>query len=173
MKGAIVNCLQDLVVSKFGKDKWEAAMKQAKFEDHSIFLAIQDVDDAKVLNLVGAVCSVLNISLTQAADAFGEHWMCSYAPKNYHPFFNGINTAKDFLLRMDAVHTITTKNVPNAHPPRFDYTWENSRTLVMKYNSHRDLIDFMVGLIKGVGKYFKENLDVTKESENSVRVVFP
>jgi len=82
MKGAIINCLEELVVNGFGKDKWEAAFEKAGFEKNTFFLSIQDIDDAKVLKkLVGAVCSVLNISLPQAADAFGEYWRCTYAPE--------------------------------------------------------------------------------------------
>ncbi len=173
MKGAIINCLQELVVNSFGKDKWETALEKAGFEKHTVFLTIQDIDDASVLKLVGAVCSVINISLPQAADAFGEYWMCTYAPKNYDVFFAGIKSAKDFLLKMDKVHHVTTATVPNAHPPRFDYSWENDKTLIMKYKSPRNLIDFMVGLIKGVGKRFNENLAISRIGENSVRIVFP
>ncbi len=43
----------------------------------------------------------------------------------------------------------------------------------MTYKSKRGLIDFLVGLIKGVGKYFKENLEVTKLGNNKVKIVFP
>ena len=43
----------------------------------------------------------------------------------------------------------------------------------MKYNSPGNPIDFMVGLIKGVGKHFKEKLAVSRLAGNSVRIVFP
>jgi hypothetical protein len=173
MKGTIINCLQELVVNSFGKDKWEAALEKAGFEKYTFFLATQDIDDAKGLKLVSAVCSVLNISLPQAADAFGEYWMCTYAPKNYDIFFSGIKSAKDFLLKMDKVHQVATATIPNAHPPKFDYSWENDKTLIMKYKSPRNLIDFMVGLVKGVGKHFNENLGISKGADDSIRIVFP
>lgn len=43
----------------------------------------------------------------------------------------------------------------------------------MEYKSHRNLIDFMIGLIKGVGKYYHEELQITKLAANRVRIVFP
>jgi hypothetical protein len=43
----------------------------------------------------------------------------------------------------------------------------------MKYKSHRNLIDFLVGLIKGVGKFYKEDLKVTKLTNDKVEIVFP
>ncbi len=172
MKGVIVNCLKDLVTEKFGKDKWAQALEKVGIDKDAFFLATQDVDDGAVLKVVGSVCSVLNISLPQAADAFGEYWMCTYALKIYKPFYNGVATAKDFLLKMDHVHHTATVSIPNARPPRFEYSWENNKTLIMKYKSHRGLIDFLVGLIRGVGKYFKENLNVSKLGEDKVKIVF-
>lgn len=91
----------------------------------------------------------------------------------YRPYFIGVKTAKEFLLKMDSVHAKTTRNMPNAHPPRFEYEWEGEKTLIMKYKSQRGLIDFMVGLIKGVGKHYNEELKVTKLGGDKVRVIFP
>ncbi len=173
MKGVIVNCLKELVTEKFGKDKWEAALEKAGLEKKSTFLVTQDIDDGVVLKVVGSTCDVLNISLQQAADAFGEHWACSYAPNIYKSYYHGVKTAKDFLLKMDEVHRMTTESIPNARPPRFEYSWENDKTLIMKYKSHRGMVDFLVGLIKGVGKYFKESLKVSKLSADKVKIVFP
>jgi hypothetical protein len=173
MKGVIVNCLSELVKEKFGEDKWEEALEKAGLNKRTAFLATEDVDDQLVLKVINAVCETLNISLQQAADAFGEYWMCNFAPKIYSVYYDGVNSAKDFLMRMDYVHQVSTKNIPDARPPRFEYEWIDEKTLIMKYNSKRGLIDFMIGLIKGVGKYYKEDLKVTKLSNESVKIVFP
>jgi len=74
---------------------------------------------------------------------------------------------------MDSVHAAVTKSVPNSHPPRFEYEWKNEKTLIMKYKSQRGLIDFVVGLAKGVGKLYGENLKVTKIGNDKVEIVFP
>ena len=74
---------------------------------------------------------------------------------------------------MDYVHATVIKNVPNAQPPRFEYEWLDDKTLIMKYKSRRRLIDFMVGSIKGVGKYYKEDLRVTKLGNDKVKIIFP
>ncbi len=171
MKGVIPNCLGQLVVNKFGKDKWEAALKLAGLEKNSTFLATQDVPDAAVLKVVDSVCKVLNISLEQAADAFGEYWVCTYAPGIYKPYYQQAASAREFLLKMDEVHRLTTERIPNANPPSFQYTWLDKKTLVMKYKSKRNLSVFMVGLVKGVGKYYKESLMVTKQGDD-VKITF-
>lgn len=173
MKGVIANCLGNLIKEKFGKDKWEEVLEQAGLSRITQFLSTQDIDDDAVIKVVESVCKVLGISLPQAADAFGEYWVNSFAPKIYSAHYRNKKSSKDFLLDMDNVHATVTKTMSNARPPRFTYEWKNDHTLTMTYKSHRGLIDFVVGLVKGVGKYYKEDLKITKLGDTKVQVTFP
>jgi len=172
MKGVIVMCLGELVRNNFGQDKWEAALEKAGVKKDTIFLSTSNVDDVTVLKVIGSLCDILNISLVQAADAFGDYWVNTFAPKIYGAYYEGIKTAKEFLLNMDKVHVQTAAIVPDSRPPRFDYEWKNDKTLIMGYKSHRGLIDIMVGLVKGVGKYYNEDLKVTKLGDDKVEIIF-
>jgi hypothetical protein len=162
MKGVIVLAMKEMVQERFGKDKWESALKKAGIEKEPIILPISNVDDQIVLKVLNSVCEVLNVSLPQAADAFGDYWVNVYTQKMYPSYYAGVKTAKEFLLKMDSVHVASVKGIPDAHPPRFEYEWWDEKTLVMKYKSPRGLIDILVGLIKGVGKLYKEDLEITK-----------
>ena len=173
MKGVIVKCLEEMVKEKFGNDKWQEALEKAGLDRKSRFMVTSNIDDDRALKVVDSVCQVLDISLVQAADAFGDYWVNIFAPKIYSPYYRGMGSAREFLLEMDSVHVSVTKQIPNARPPRFEYEWKDDITLIMSYKSHRGLIDFLVGLIKGVGKYFKEDLKVTKLGNDKVRIVFP
>lgn len=173
MKGAIVQCLGDLVKSSFGNDKWESSLEKAGLSKTSFFMPLQNVDDEKVLKIIDSLCKIANISPPQAADAFGNYWVNVYAPKVYGSYFQGSSSAKDFLLKMDSVHESVTKNIQNARPPRFEYEWRDPKTLIMRYKSSRGLIDILAGLVKGVGKYFKEDLKVTKLSNDKLQIIFP
>ncbi len=132
-----------------------------------------NVDDQIVLKVVNSLCDVLKISLPQAADEFGDYMNNVYLQKFYKIFYKKANSAKEFLLKMDSVHVAMTNDLPDAKPPRFEYEWKNDKTLIMKYKSSRGLIDFMVGLTKGVGKFYKENIKVTKLGNDKVEIVFP
>lgn len=173
MKGVIPACLAELVQEKFGKDKWGDIMEDAGMKRTTFFMPSANVDDAAVMKVVESTCKVLKITLTQAADAFGDYWVNAYAPKIYRMYYRGIDNARDFLLNMDKVHKTVTERIPDARPPRFEYQWVNDKTLIMKYKSQRGLILFLVGLVKGVGKHFNENLRVTKTGADKVQVVFP
>ena len=172
MKGVIPDCLGKLIKSRFGKDKWAVILEAAGLPRSILFLPTEDISDSDVFNVVESTCKVLNMSLQEAADAFGEYWINEYAPNMYKGVYRQSNSAKEFLLNMDKVHIAVTKNMPNAHPPRFTYSWPNDRTLIMTYKSSRKLIDFMIGLIKGVGGYYKENLQVVQLEDNRVQITF-
>lgn len=172
MKGAIYICLAQLVKEKFDEEKWSCILNKSGLDHKINVLSTQDIEDAIVLKVIDSTCNVLNLTLVQAADAFGDYWMNIYAPKTYGVYFRKANTAKEFLLNMDTIHETETKNISNARQPRFEYKWENGKTLIIIYKSKRGLVDFLVGLVRGVGKYFKQDLEVTKISNDRVRVVF-
>jgi len=173
MKGTIVKCLEDLVITRFGKETWDKCLADAGFRSPVLILAIEDVDDASVLSLVRALCTNLRLSMVQAADAFGDHWVNVYSQKMYGQYYANSPNAREFLLSMDAVHLAMTNTIKDARPPRFSYEWEDNRTLIIGYQSHRGLIDFAVGLAKAVGKFYKESLVVTKLGPDRFRVIFP
>lgn len=173
MKGTIVNCLQELVVEKFGKDKWEKSLEDAGISKNTMFLPFAEVDDPTIMKVIQAVCKNLGITFEQVADAFGDYWVNVYSQRVYPHFYVGHKTAKDLLLAMDSVHVIVTKTMENARPPRFSYEWEDDKTLIMHYRSDRGLIDFLVGLTKGVGKFYKEDISVSKIGTDRIRIVFP
>lgn len=172
MKGVIMACLAQLVQEKFGEDSVESIMRKSGFDSSRRFIATEDVPEEKAVDMLKSTCEVLDITLEQAADAFGEYWVGEYAPRIYGIYYKNVDNARDFLLKMDQVHVQSTKNIENARPPRFEYEWQDDRTLIMTYKSTRGLIDICVGLIKGVGKYYGEDLEVTKLNDQDIRVVF-
>jgi hypothetical protein len=172
MKGVIPMCLSKLVIDKFGKDKWKDIMKASGLREDTIFLAHQDVDDSAVMTVLEQTCDVLGITPGQAADAFGEYWVNIFAKKVYKDYYKNITNAKDFLLNMDNVHKEATETIENAHPPQFEYEEPAENVLIMKYMSERGLVDVFIGLIKGVGKHFNEELDIEKLGDNNIKVTF-
>ncbi|MBN2381608.1 heme NO-binding domain-containing protein [bacterium] len=173
MKGVILSCLSSLVKEQFGNDKWLMILKDAGMEKKSVFLSHESIDDAKVVDILNSLCKILNVSLQQAADVFGDYWVNTFAPAVYPLHYRGVNSAREFLLKMDEVHEITTRSIPGATPPHFDYEWKNDQTLIMTYHSIRGLIDIFVGLIRGVGKHFNEDLAIRVLDKKRVEIVFP
>lgn len=173
MKGTIVKCLKELVESKFGKDKWTTICEKTSYPTNTIISLTADIEDATVMKLFENTCATLNITMDQAADAFGDYWVNDYAPAIYKSIFSKFKSAREFILGMDDVHIMVTKTVPNARPPRFTYNFTDDKTLVMTYDSSRGLIRLLMGLVKGLGRHFNEKLTVSKINDRSLKIVFP
>jgi hypothetical protein len=170
MKGTIVKCLEELVKTKFGEDKWKAILTKAGMDPKAVFMVTAVVPDADVLKLVGATSEVLGISAQAAMDAFGEHWATVYAPKMYSVYFEKAKSAREFLLNMDKVHVAITKTA-GATPPHFKYEEPSPKELVMHYSSPRGLVALMPGLIHGVAKFYKEKVTV-KANGDTLHISF-
>ncbi len=174
MKATITNCLAELVESRFGKEKWNAILTDSGLQARaSTFrLPTSDVPEEQVRKLLTSTCKVLGIDFQQAADAFGEYWCCTYAPRLYGVIVRRFKSAREMILGLDEVHVMMTATIPQARPPRFEYRWENDKTLNVTYLSQRNLIEIYIGLVKGVGAYFREKLIVTKLSAQHVKIEF-
>ncbi len=172
MKGVILDCMEKLVVEKKGKPVWEKILVNSGFDKNKKFLITQDIDDKIVLKIIDSTCIVLNNSLQTTANAFGVYWMKYYAPKIYRAYFGNTKTAKDFLLKLNKTHEQVTNNIENARPPIFEYEQPDEKTLIMTYISERNLMEFFIGLIKGVGKYFDEELTIERTGGNKVKINF-
>jgi hypothetical protein len=171
VKGTIVKCLEELVRTKHGDDRWKAILQKAGMSPTTMFVTTAVVPDGDVTKLLAATAAVLCITLEQAMDAFGDFWSTTYAPSIYGTYFKKAKGAKDFLLNLDHIHVAMTK-AAGAAPPRFRYEWRGEKTLVMHYDSPRGMVALMPGLIRGVGRHFREAVTVSVKG-NEVHVTFP
>ncbi len=173
MKGAILACLQEFVESETSSEKWREIVAHAGVNAPFLYTPIDSVPEEDVVAVVSSLCEILSLPLETAADAFGEFWVKNYTQKLYWTFYLGVGSAKEFLLKLNDIHVKTTRLVKGAEPPRFEYEWENEKTLIMRYISRRNLLDFAIGLVRGVGKFYKEDLQVSKVGADRIRIEFP
>jgi hypothetical protein len=171
VKGTIVKCMQDMIVDRYGADKWKESLRNAGTQENRLFTAMEDVTDKEVHAIMAGIGKTLSLSMTQVMDAFGEFWSTIYAPKVYSIYFDKAKSTREMLLNLDHIHVTVTKTIASAHPPRFRYEWQGDNHLVMHYESNRGLVALMPGLIRGLGKYYKDNPTVTVTG-NAVHVLF-
>ncbi len=173
MKGVITLCMKELVQQQYGADKWAEILRESGHNKDLNILPISDLEDEAFFSLLEAAAKVLGVTRTQIAEMNGEYWVTVYSQKIYKPYYESATSARELLSQMDKIHVSVTKNVRGANPPRFTCQWENDKSMVMTYQSSRGMIDYMVGTVKGVGKLFNETLNVTKMSQDRIKVIFP
>lgn len=172
MKGIIGICLKRLIKKEYGTDKWYDILERAGFDKYTLIKASDNLDDTRFMNIIKSTCEILDITLEQASDAFGEYWVNEYAPEVYGVYYRDVKTAKEFILKMNEVHKSVVSNLEDARPPSFEYEWKDDNTLHIGYKSHRNLVVIMIGLLKGVGKYFNEDLKIRMLTDNKAEVIF-
>lgn len=172
MKGIVVDCLKSLVSDSLGTDKWKEIMILSDVSPDKQYRMVDDIDDELVLKMFGKTCEVGQLSFEQACDAYGDYWVNAYMPKLYPDFYIGVKSAKQFLMKLDEIHATMTKKLENAKPPRHQYQWRNGNTLVMSYDSERGLIDLFIGAVKGVARFYEEEVQIRKIDEQRVEINF-
>lgn len=173
MKGVIIMSIKEMTEKNYGKDKWLEALYASGQKEEPYLTVSSDIDDIFFQKLVKSISIAVERPLSEILDAFGDFWINTYSQRIYKPYYDQCKTAAEFLLNMDIVHDNVTRRIQDARPPQFTYEWKGEKTLLMTYKSERGMIDYMVGLIKGVGRYYQENLYVEKLSEDQVKITFP
>ena len=171
MKGIIFIATKELILSEFGKEKWNKIIKNSGLTKEPMFVPTSNVDDGLFLRIIDSIQKTLNLTLSQVANAFGNYWINIYSPDLYGEFYKRSKNAKEFLLNVDKIHKVVTENMKDAHPPTF-IIQEQGNSLIMEYKSERNLIEIAMGMIKGVGKYYKEQLKINKIEENKIEIIF-
>ena len=159
MYGLVNRAVEDLVVSNFGEEKWEAIKAKAGI-DIDAFISNQGYPDEVTYQLVGAAVEVLGMSADQVLIAFGEHWVLKTAAENYGPMMkSGGRTLSEFLVNLPNFHTRVAMIYPNLKPPHFKCSDITPTSLKLHYFTHRPgLTMFVVGLVQGLGKLYNTSM---------------
>ncbi|CAN5861907.1 heme NO-binding domain-containing protein [soil metagenome] len=155
MYGLVNKSVEELVVTNFGEDKWEA-IKAKSGVDVDAFISNEGYPDEITYKLVSAASEVLDLPVDQILIAFGEHWVLETAAKHYGPMMkSGGKNLKEFITNLPNFHTRVAMIYPNLEPPRFETSLVTDDTLRLHYFSHRlGLTSFVVGLVQGLGKLY-------------------
>ncbi|MCU0438448.1 MAG: heme NO-binding domain-containing protein [Raineya sp.] len=174
MRGTIHYCLEETIISKYGKEKWSECLTSMGLPASHSFASqiIDDIDEDLTLKFILNVPSILNCTLQQVFDDFGEYWCCIYAPKLYNMFYVGVENTKQMVLKLSSIHHTVAKVRQGATPPQFNYKEISSNELEISYISERNLFDLYLSLVKGLDKYFSNETKIEKTSDNSAILTF-
>ena len=161
MYGLVNAAVQELVVSKFGKEKWEEIKKKAGVELAS-FNRMEPYPDDMTYKMVGAASEVLGIPPDDVMKAFGEFWVLYTGKEGYGKLLDiGGDSLKEFLFNLDNMHARVGQSFPKLRPPSFRLDVIDDETLRMHYHSTRGgLCPMVIGLLNGLAQRFKTQLQI-------------
>jgi hypothetical protein len=162
MLGRVFTEFFTLVETEFGDDMLDDIIEDANLPNEGAYTAVGNYDYLELIRLVTALSERSHIAISDLVKAFGTfifERLILIDPK----LTENMNDSFAFLSSIDSVvHFEVKKLYPNASLPKF-YTSIQDDTLVMIYQSAKNLPDLAEGLIIGAGKYFNEHLIIHKQ----------
>jgi len=172
MKGVYVLGFIEAIKQKVGQEKFQKVLQHAGFKQEPVIFAIIDVDDGVFFRIIHSTSKVLNVPLCKITEIFSDFWIHHFTQKLYRKIYQQYNSFKDLLLDLNWLHEMLTKYLPRRKPPKFEYQWENEKTLLITYKSKRNLIDLVISHAKAAAKFYNQKINITKVGENTIRVEF-
>ncbi|MCU1376147.1 MAG: Heme binding domain protein [Actinomycetia bacterium] len=161
MYGLVNKAIEDLAVAVGGEETW-LAIKEKAGVDVVAFLSMDAYPDELTYSLVGAASEVLGMTPDEILEAFGKHWVLYTARGGYGPLLKSAgNSLPEFLSNLDALHVRVGLTMPKLRPPSFRVQKISESELIVSYYSQRlGLASMVVGLLKGVGDMFGQDVTV-------------
>lgn len=163
MYGLVNKAIEEMVCKNFGEDVWEN-IKQTAEVDIDTFTSMEAYPDDVTHRLVRAASVMLEMTPQEILQAFGEFWVLYTASEGYGQMLEMAgDDLPEFLQNLDNLHARLGLSFPKLLPPSFQCTSVQEESLNLHYYSTRlGLAPMVVGLLKGVGKRFKTEVDVTQ-----------
>ena len=138
MYGLINKTIEELVVAKFGNEKWDKIMDHSK-TDKDAFITNNYYPDTITLILVTSASEITGVPVGDLLFAFGEHWILEPGLKKYDSILkSGGANIKDFLHHLPAFHSRVMLIYPEITPPDFFIKELSDNSVELKYFSERD-----------------------------------
>jgi len=159
MYGIVNMAIQDLVTEQFGESEWERVKVKSGI-DVDFFLSNEPYDDDITYKLAAAVAEVMNISIQQVLNTFGEYWVLKTGKEKYGGLMSaGGANLKEFLVNLPLFHNRIMLMYPKLTPPEFRVSDISENSIHVHYFSKREgLQEFVRGLLSGLGKLYNTNV---------------
>ncbi len=163
MYGFVNKAIEEMVLNKFDQQTWVEIRQKANISETS-FVCMQAYPDDVTYRLVEAASSVLEMPTSTILEAFGEYWVGFAAESGYSDMMDvSGDNLPEFLDNLDELHSRVGAIFPKLQPPSFDCEEKSEDELNLQYFSERKGLGQMIlGLIKGLGKRFNTDVEVTQ-----------
>ncbi len=167
MKGVVFTEFFDLVDRLFGADMIDDILDDCTLESNGAYTAVGTYDHNELLQIVSALSKRTDIAVKDLVHKYGHHLFFRFHDM-MPDFFEKPKSAFDFLESVHGtIHVEVKKLYPDAALPNFETQRKNDDVLIMIYKSHCPFADFAEGLIHGCIDFYKEDITIESEDQNT------
>mgnify|MGYP001291713464 CR=1 FL=1 len=172
MKGTLVSIWLTTLSRLYGDALKDDILRAKGWNPNRIITPLEEIDDEEIKSIMSEFARRKNMKVEELYRVLGQNNVQSF--RDWFPSYFETNSAMGFLTLMDTVHAQLTKMIKGAKPPRLIPVPIDEKNMQLVYKSTRGLHHYLMGLIEGVGKHFKENIEaeiVEESMEGNVHVV--
>lgn len=158
MHGIVFAELQKFVSTNHGSQAWNELLR--RWLSGCAYASSNPYPDSDFDSLVSAASRLTGRSTAQILEDFGDFITPFLINRNGH-LLSPQWTSLDVIEHTEnTVHTLVRAKHPGAHPPRLKTKRTGPDEIVLTYTSPRRLCFLAIGIGRGLGRYFKENLSI-------------
>ena len=162
MHGIIFAELQRFVADNHGKQAWGQLQERAGLAG-KIYLPVNEYPDAEVKALLTAASQMTGKAAPAILEQFGEFITPSLI-KMYGHLLSPQWTSLEVIENTEGtVHTVVRVKNPGARPPQLKTRRLGPDEVALIYTSPRQLCFLAIGIGRGLGRHFRENLTIQQE----------
>ena len=164
MKGIVFTEFLELIENEFGLEVVQQIIDECELDTDGIYTSVGTYSHKDMFKMVGKLSEIKGVPVPALLTVFGEYFFTTL--KDKYPVFVEKPDLFSFLNSIDQyIHPEVLKLYPDAELPRFDAEIKSDNEMLLNYISSRKMSDLAIGLIKGGSKYFKEDVEIFKVSE--------
>jgi hypothetical protein len=157
MHGIIFAELEKYAEKKYGKGAWKQLLKKAGLEN-KVYLPIKAYPDTEVVEMVGAVSSMVGLPVGEVLEDFGEFIAPALMKMFGHLLLPEWKTIDVIDNTEGTIHSVVRVKDPYAKPPELRTVRRSFDEVVLIYTSPRKMCALAIGIAKGLASYFHENI---------------
>ena len=164
MKGIVFTEFLELVENEFGLVMVQRIIDECELDTDGVYTSIGTYSHKDMFKMVGKLSEIKGIPIPELLTIFGEYFFNTLS--NDYPQFMKQANLFGFLDSIENyIHPEVLKLYQDAELPSFGSEIKNENELILNYMSSRKLSDVAIGLIKGASKYYNEDVNIVKISE--------
>ena len=164
MHGLMNRALQDLIVDRYGRQRWEAIRRKADVPVE-VFVGMNSTSPEIALRLVASASEALETPPERLLEEFGEHWILYSTREGYGELVElAGRSVIEILQNLDRIQAHVGLTFPKAQWPSLQCSDVGPSSLRLHCRCLRDgLAPIVVGLLKGLGKRFGTPVEVVHD----------
>jgi hypothetical protein len=159
--GIIFSEFRNYVETTHGQGKWDVLLTKANLENR-VYMPVREYPDAEMIALVVTASTMTRFPVAELLEDFGM-FLAPALVKTFGHLLQPQWRTIDVIEHTEAtVHAVVRVKNAGAKPPELQTLRRSKDEILLVYSSPRKMCSLAIGIVKGLGKHFREDIVATE-----------